>query len=328
MSVNAGKIIWRADFILIISIAFLINSACLPPENHNLSNNRSGNSNAQNKALNQSNVETNNINQASLSNIAPNIPVQTIDSNSPFAEAARRNLETERNLKWLFGKRPQIGWYLYKPLIAKTIGVEPDASPTKFAEALARWQKSAGLQSTGILDEITMFAFVGAWQKNRLFSRGIAESNEMLIGSPDYFYDPGREETLRQVDREAFDAYRRMIQAAAADPSLKLKVNENGELAPEEKFLKIVSAFRTKEYQEKLREASPNSGRAGLAVNSPHFTGRALDIYVGGEPVSTADENRAVQINTPVYRWLVKNAEKFGFRPYFYEPWHWEYVPD
>jgi LAS superfamily LD-carboxypeptidase LdcB len=61
-------------------------------------------------------------------------------------------------------------------------------------------------------------------------------------------------------------------------------------------------------------------------MNSPHFTGRALDIYVGGEPVSTKDDNRAIQTQTKAYRWLVKNAAHFGFRPYFYEPWHWEYV--
>jgi LAS superfamily LD-carboxypeptidase LdcB len=47
---------------------------------------------------------------------------------------------------------------------------------------------------------------------------------------------------------------------------------------------------------------------------------------VGGEPVNTKDENRALQTHGPVYRWLVKNASSFGFRPYFYEPWHWEYV--
>ncbi len=77
-----------------------------------------------------------------------------------------------------------------------------------------------------------------------------------------------------------------MIAAAAANKSLNLAVKGNGELAPAEKFLKIVSSFRSREYQQKLRRESPNSGRAGLAVkNSPHFTGRALDIYVGGEPV-------------------------------------------
>ena len=63
-----------------------------------------------------------------------------------------------------------------------------------------------------------------------------------------------------------------------------------------------------------------------MAVNSPHFTGRALDIYVGGEPVDTNDRNRLIQVQTPVYQWLVRNAERFGFRPYYYEPWHWEYV--
>jgi LAS superfamily LD-carboxypeptidase LdcB len=51
-----------------------------------------------------------------------------------------------------------------------------------------------------------------------------------------------------------------------------------------------------------------------------------LDLYVGGSPVDTKDSNRAIQVNTPAYRWLVQNAERFGFRPYFYEPWHWEYV--
>ncbi len=92
--------------------------------------------------------------------------------------------------------------------------------------------------------------------------------------------------------------------------------------------MKIVSAFRSREYQARLRRESPGSGRAGLATNSPHFTGRALDIYVGGEPVITLDSNRAIQIQTPVYKWLVKNAERYGFFPYFYEPWHWEYIPE
>jgi LAS superfamily LD-carboxypeptidase LdcB len=117
-----------------------------------------------------------------------------------------------------------------------------------------------------------------------------------------------------------------MLAAAVADPSLKLAVTKEGALAPEEKFLKLVSSFRSREYQEQLRRRSPNAGRAGLAVNSPHFTGCALDIYVGGDPVDTKDANRLIQVQTPVYQWLVRNAGKFGFRPYYYEPWHWEYV--
>ncbi len=108
-----------------------------------------------------------------------------------------------------------------------------------------------------------------------------------------------------------------MLAAAAVDLALNAS----------EKWLKIISAFRSPTYQAELRRRNPNSGRAGLALHSSHFTGRALDLYVGGEPVSTKDQNRAIQVSTQVYQWLVKNAERFGFYPYFYEPWHWEYRP-
>jgi LAS superfamily LD-carboxypeptidase LdcB len=101
--------------------------------------------------------------------------------------------------------------------------------------------------------------------------------------------------------------------------------SQGGELAASEKYLKIISAFRSREYQDRLRKLEPGAGRAALAVNSPHFTGRALDLYVGGEPTITKDSNRALQTETRAYRWLVRNAERFGFCPYFYEPWHWEY---
>jgi zinc D-Ala-D-Ala carboxypeptidase len=124
---------------------------------------------------------------------------------------------------------------------------------------------------------------------------------------------------LRCVEWQAYAAYKKLVAAASTELAL--------DRASSEKWLKIISAFRSPAYQAQLRQQSPRSGRAGLAVNSPHFTGRALDVYVGGDPVSTDDRNRAIQINTRVYQWLVKNAEQFGFYPYFYEPWHWEYCP-
>ncbi len=116
-----------------------------------------------------------------------------------------------------------------------------------------------------------------------------------------------------------------MIKAAAADPALHSALGSDGMLAPAGDYLKIISSFRSPAYQAMLREQNPKPGRAALALHSAHFTGQALDLYVGGEPVSADDRNRAVQINAPVYRWLVKNAERFGFYPYFYEPWHWEF---
>jgi LAS superfamily LD-carboxypeptidase LdcB len=117
-----------------------------------------------------------------------------------------------------------------------------------------------------------------------------------------------------------------MIAAASKDLRFDIKFTKSGELAPDEKFLKIVSSFRSQDYQDQLRAKSPGSGRGALAIHSAHNTGQALDLYVGGEPVTTKDANRLIQVQTPAYKWLVKNAAKFGFRPYYYEPWHWEYV--
>ena len=245
---------------------------------------------------------------------------------SLFADAATRNTVLKYDLSWAFGGKQQRGWYLYTPLISRLLGAEDEAAGSDFAASLSRWQTGAGLRPSGVLDDETLYRMVSTWQGARLKNKGYATPDELLQAPTSDFYDPSRPDDLRQVERETYAAYKRMVAAAAADPSLNLKVTAAGELAPEEKFFKIVSAFRSREHQAALRAQSPNSGRAGLAVNSPHFTGRALDLYVGGEPVETKDSNRALQVQTPVYRWLVRNAERFGFRPYYYEPWHWEYV--
>ncbi|HMJ09344.1 MAG TPA: D-alanyl-D-alanine carboxypeptidase family protein, partial [Pyrinomonadaceae bacterium] len=132
---------------------------------------------------------------------------------------------------------------------------------------------------------------------------------------------------LLKLEKETFAAYKRMLAAASKDLAGSVRFTRNGELAPGEKFLRIVSAYRSPEYQAALRKREPNAGRGALARFSAHATGQALDLYVGGEPVTTKDPNRMIQVQTPAYKWLVKNARKFGFYPYFYEPWHWEYVP-
>jgi len=245
---------------------------------------------------------------------------------SAFTSAATENANLRDELAWTFGGKQQRGWYLYDLLIGKTLDTREDILTTDFAEQLAAWQKKRGLQADGVLDEDALMAMVSQWQSNRLKDRTYATPDQLLTAPSADFYDPSRADELRQVERQTYAAYKQMIAAAVADPALKLVHTTSGELAPEEKYLKIVSSFRSREYQENLRRQSPNAGSAGLAVNSPHFTGRALDLYVGGNPVDTQDSNRAIQVNTPVYRWLVRNAERFGFRPYFYEPWHWEYV--
>jgi LAS superfamily LD-carboxypeptidase LdcB len=206
------------------------------------------------------------------------------------------------------------------------VNTQSDSVTSDFAAALAVWQKKRGLSPNGVLDEVSFMAMVTQWQSNRLKERTPARPDQLLTAPSSDFHDPQRTAELRQVERHTFAAYKQMVAAAIADPKLKLAHTASAELAPAEKYLKIISAFRSREYQDQLRQQSPNAGSAGLAVNSPHFTGRALDLYVGGDPVDTKDSNRAIQVKTPVYQWLIRNAERFGFRPYFYEPWHWEYV--
>ena len=243
-----------------------------------------------------------------------------------FVPAAARNAELRTELNWTFGNKQQHGWYLYTSLIKRWIDTKDDAGSKGFAVALARWQQKSGLVPSGVLDEESLYAIVAQWQGARIKDRTPALSEALLTAPTSDYFDSARLEELRQVERATYAAYKRMVAAALADRSLRLAEGPNGQLAAGEKFLKIISSFRSREYQEKLRRESPQAGTAGLAINSPHFTGRALDLYVGGEPVSTNDANRALQVQTPVYQWLVKNAERFGFRPYFYEPWHWEYV--
>jgi hypothetical protein len=247
-------------------------------------------------------------------------------SNSRFVSAATANSKLRSDLTWNFGGRAQNGWEIYEPLIANTIGSTADAGSADFAAALSKWQASRGLTATGILDGDSLWSMTRYWQSLRL-GRSDSPGDDKLISAPIAdFYDSTRDAELLKLERETYAAYKRMIAAASKDLGREVKFARNGELAPGEKYLRIVSAYRSPEYQAELRRKQPGASRAALAVHSPHNTGQALDLYVGGEPVSTKDANRLIQIKTPAYRWLVKNASKFGFVNYFYEPWHWEYV--
>jgi D-alanyl-D-alanine carboxypeptidase len=262
--------------------------------------------------------------------LKPIKPTEGAPKNEPnavaFSSAAARNEVLRTELTWAFGGKEQRGWYLYEPLIDRLLERDYEASSANFAAALSRWQERSGLTPSGVLDEESFYAMVSEWQGKRLKGFSYATPEELITVPVADFYDPTRPDELRQVERTTYAAYKRMVSAAASDPSLHLVKGVGGALASSEEYLKIISSFRSREYQERLRRQSPNAGRAGLAVNSPHFSGRALDLYVGGDPVDTSDANRAVQIRTPVYLWLVRNAERFGFQPYCYEPWHWEYT--
>lgn len=233
----------------------------------------------------------------------------------PLRAAVESNSRLSTVMSWQFGGKTQRGWSLYTPLIGSLIELNGEWDERLFAFSLLQWQKRQGLAASGVLDGETWSRMIATWQNRRIRERTYPSASQLVTASVSDLYDPERPLELRRLDSSTYSAYRRMVAAAAAELRL----------SPSDRFLKIISAFRSREYQEQLRRQSPHSGRAGLAINSPHFTGRALDLYVGGEPVSTRDDNRALQTQTPVYRWLVKNAARFGFQPYFYEPWHWEY---
>jgi len=245
---------------------------------------------------------------------------------SSRSKAAILNSSLRGSLSWTFSGKRQTGWNIYVPLISQTIGTDSGPDSNEFAVALSRWQQKSGLEPTGVLDAGTMEIFTKYWQSQRL-GRFSPSPNDSLLSAPIVeFFDGTRSPDLLQIEQQTYAAYKKMIAAAARDLKHELKVTAGGELAPDEKFLRLVSAYRSPEYQDALRRKQPRAGRVALAKHSPHSTGHALDIYVGGEPVKTLDSNRLIQVQTPVYRWLVKNAARFGFYPYFYEPWHWEYV--
>jgi hypothetical protein len=238
------------------------------------------------------------------------LPIQLLEA------AAHRNEDLRHSLRWSFGGRRQKGWDLYLALIQQLIGSQAEPESPAFASAVAQWQKQMGLTVTGQLEEKTWSAMVATFQARRPAGQRRGVRTDLVLAPPDDFFDRSRPLSLRFVDRLAHDAYQRMCQAAR---------EALGEEVLSSHGLKIVSAYRSPSYQAALRRRSPRAGRATLAVNSPHFTGRALDIFVGGDPVSTADWNRRRQVETPLYRWLARHAHRFGFVPYFYEPWHWEY---
>jgi hypothetical protein len=231
--------------------------------------------------------------------------------------AAQQNAQLATDMDWSFAGREQRGWGLYRELIGELVGTDADPSSPEFAMAVAEWQRRSGMRpADGVITADVWPRMMRALQTGRAFDSTQPPPGELVEVPASEWYDAGRAPELRMLRRDAYAAYQQMVAAARA------------ELGPRAKgYFALVSGYRSPEYQAGLREKAGNPSRATLAVNSPHFTGRAMDVYVGGDPVSTADANRALQVETPAYKWLARNAKRFGFRPYFYEPWHWEYVP-
>jgi hypothetical protein len=215
---------------------------------------------------------------------------------------------------------PEAGWATYAPLIAHEVStVCPPESPG-FAAALARWQSAHGAPATGRVDAPTLSTLATTWLLRRPFVRA------MRSGCPP---SPDEATLEKAAPVEAFggktilgrpgalDAYRRMV--AEARTALHL--------APP--TLTLASGYRGPA-EEMARCADGSCGVLRKAHCSAHRTGLAFDVYLGAapgrDPFSTEDDNRLFQTRTPAYHWLVANADRFGFVPYPFEPWHWEWT--
>ncbi|WP_292053504.1 D-alanyl-D-alanine carboxypeptidase family protein [Brevundimonas sp. UBA5866] len=243
-----------------------------------------------------------------------------------FTDAAQANGINLYAMQWAPFGPAEMGWETYAPLIQKELGTGCDPSSPAFAEKLSVFQTLHNVPATGQLDVATFTVFRGLWQERRPFIlariRGecpnpppISELAYLTAG------EEHAERMTRMARRDVLEAYRAMVAAARA---------EVPEIAQQPELLQIFSSFREPEADAARCARDGNCDGVRRASCSAHRTGTALDIYVGhllGYGVdSTHTHNRRYMSQTPTYRWLVRNAERFGFVPYAFEPWHWEWV--
>jgi len=179
---------------------------------------------------------------------------------------------------------------------------------------------------TGELDAETV-AELWVWKKERVWWLEFGgEHTERRVRVKHYGSLPrghellvsvaGRGQRHRLLHKLAAKALEAMSEAAISDG-----------LPP----LLVASGWRAHRWRdiEHYREAmqrrygSAAKGTRWVAYASAHETGLAVDFGAGGlEPKSATVEGQRL---TPLHRWLVKNAYRFGWRPYLAEPWHWEF---
>ena len=168
------------------------------------------------------------------------VSAQVQNADMKFAKAAEANDKLQYSLKWNFGRKPQKGWYLYVPLIKHALQTESKAETADFAEKIYEWQKENKLKPNGILNRDTLFSFIKYWQSKRIRPVYLAKNEDLLTADISNFYDPTRDIELLKVEKKTFVAYKKMISAAMADESLKLNIDEEGNLSEDELFLKLI----------------------------------------------------------------------------------------
>ena len=244
-----------------------------------------------------------------------------------WAAPAWANAASFERMEWAPYGAAEWGWATYLPLIQNELGTDcPPASPV-FARALATFQAAYGLPPNGWFDPATFQVFRGVWQERRPFV--MARVRQEPCPDPPPLYQLGylvaeeehADRLTRLLRRDVLDAYRRMVAAARA---------EVPEIDADRELLQIFSGFRDPEADAARCAASGNCDGLRRAVCSPHRTGTAVDLYVGQlmdlGVDNTSPASRQHMSRGATYRWLVRNGGRFGFVPYAYEPWHWEWV--
>ena len=234
---------------------------------------------------------------------------------------------SHHSLEWTPFGATEWGWETYLPLIQQEIGTDCAPNSPAFARALAEFQYAHALPPTGWFDATTFQVFRGLWQERRPFI--MARVREEPCPEPPPLNQLGylvaseehADRLTRLLRRDVLDAYRRLVAAARA---------EVPEVAGDPELLQIFSGFRDPEADAARCAAQGNCDGLRRAVCSPHRTGTAVDLYVGQLADlgvdNTSPASRLHMTRSATYRWLVKNAARFGFVPYVYEPWHWEWV--
>jgi zinc D-Ala-D-Ala carboxypeptidase len=245
------------------------------------------------------------------------------DGPASFNAAADANARSLNSLVWKPFRIEEIGWEIYGPLIAAEIGSDCGFGEPGFAAALANWQRRKGLRPDGVVSVAAFGVMQQAWHRRRPFSR-VRPENCPIPPSPESLETASAGESygrLAQLRPGPLAAYRRMISAARA---------EAPEIFRQPDALKIFSAWRDPEADEARCLVDGACDGVRRTHCSAHRTGLAMDIYVGmapgGDPASTQAFNRLAQSKTPAYRWMVRNAGRFGFVNYAFEPWHWEWT--
>ena len=250
------------------------------------------------------------------------------DATTAWDDPAAANAVSYYSLEWAPFGQAEWGWETYLPLIQQELTTGCGAGTPAFAVALAGFQARYNLPATGLFDPATFQVFRGLWQERRPFimaryTGGGACPEPPPLNQLGYLVteEEHADRLTRLLRRDTLAAYREMVAAARA---------EVPEVAGDPELLQIFSGFRDPEADAARCAAQNNCDGVRRAVCSPHRTGTAVDLYVGQlfdmGVDSTLPASRLHMTRGATYRWLVRNAGRFGFVPYVYEPWHWEWI--